>query len=116
MGRRVYGWWVTAAAFISFGLAVGIPYYNISFFYDYFQREFGWTRADITLGFPLAAALTIWVGPLVIHRFSPRKLILIGTALTALALIGFGKMGSVLAIYYAFWVLYTIGYIFSGPI
>ena len=59
MARRFYGWWITAAAFITFGLAVGIPYYNISFFYDYFQRAFGWSRADITLGFPLAAALTI---------------------------------------------------------
>lgn len=116
MPRRFYGWWITAAAFVTFGLAVGIPYYNISFFYDYFQREFGWSRADITLGFPLAAALTIWVGPLVIHRFSPRKLMLVGTALTAVALTGFGRMGGVLWIYYTFWVVYTIGYIFSGPI
>jgi len=116
MGRRFYGWWVTAAAFISFGLAVGIPYYNISFFYDYFQRAFGWSRADITLGFPLAAALTIWVGPLVIHRYPPRKLLLIGTALTAVALFGFGRMAGTLGVYYAFWVVYTIGYIFSGPI
>ncbi len=116
MPRRFYGWWITAAAFVTFGLSVGIPYYNISFFYDYFQREFGWSRADITLGFPLAAALTIWVGPLVIHRFSPRKLMLFGTAFTAVALTGFGYMGKVLWIYYAFWVVYTVGYIFSGPI
>src|SRR6476469_6581188 len=113
MARKFYGWWVTAAAFITFGLAVGVPYYNIGFFYDYFQREFGWSRSDITLGFPIAALLTIWVGPLVIHRFSPRKLILIGTALTCVALTGFGKMGGVLAVYYLFWVIYTIGYIFS---
>jgi MFS family permease len=116
MPRRFYGWWITAAAFVTFGLSVGIPYYNIGFFYDYFQREFGWSRADITLGFPLAAALTIWVGPLVIHRFSPRRLILVGTALTAVALTGFGRMGGVLWIYWGFWVVYTIGYFFSGPI
>jgi MFS family permease len=116
MARKFYGWWITAAAFITFGLSVGIPYYNIGFFYDYFQREFHWSRADITLGFPLAALFTIWVGPLVIHRFSPRKLILAGTALTAVALACFGKMGNALWIYYGFWVIYTIGYIFSGPI
>ncbi len=98
------------------GLAVGVPYYNIAFFYDYFQRAFGWSRAGITLGFPLAALLTIWAGPLVIHRFSARKLILAGSALTAIALAGFGKMGSTLWIYYALWVVYTAGYIFSGPI
>jgi MFS family permease len=116
MPQRFHGPRITAAAFITFGLAVGIPYYNIGFFYDYFAREFGWSRADITLGFPLAALLTIWVGPLVIHRFSPRKLILVGTALTAVALAGFSRMGGVLAVYYGFWVVYTVGYIFSGPI
>lgn len=116
MPRKFYGWWITAAAFITFGLSVGIPYYNIGFFYDYFQREFHWSRADITLGFPLAALLTLWVGPLLIHRFSPRKLILAGTALTAVALASFGRMSGVLWIYYAFWVVYTIGYFFSGPI
>jgi MFS family permease len=116
MQRKFFGWWITAAAFFTFGLSVGIPYYNIGFFYDYFQRDFGWSRSDITLGFPLAAALTIWFGPMVIHRFSPRKLILVGTVLTITAFIGFANMGGALPIYYGFWVIYTIGYILSGPI
>ncbi len=116
MQRKFFGWWITAAAFVTFGLAVGVPYYNIGFFYDYFQREFQWSRSDITLGFPLAAALTIWFGPMVIHRFSPRKLILIGTVFTTIALTGFARMSGSLQIYYAFWVVYTLGYILSGPI
>lgn len=115
MKKTFYGPWIVFAAFITFGLSTGIPYYNISFFYDYLSRDFGWSRADITLGFPLAAALTLWIGPLVIHRFSPRKLILIGTALTCVALVGFGKMPGVLWIYYGFWVVYTVGYFLSGP-
>ncbi len=113
--KKFYGPWIIFAAFITFGLSTGIPYYNISFFYDYFARDFGWTREDITLGFPLAAALTIWVGPLLIHRFSPRKLILIGTGLSCIALMGFGKMGGALWVYYMFWVFYTVGYFLSGP-
>jgi MFS family permease len=116
MQRKFFGWWITAAAVVTFGLAVGVPYYNIGFFYDYLQREFQWSRSDITLGFPLAAALTIWFGPIVIHRFSPRKLILIGTVLTCIALTGFANMGSALAVYYGFWVIYTLGYLLSGPI
>lgn len=116
MQRKFFGWWITAAAFVTFGLAVGVPYYNIGFFYDYFQRQFQWSRSDITLGFPLAAALTIWFGPMVIHRFSPRKLILIGTVLTCIALTGFANMGSAILVYYGFWVVYTLGYFLSGPI
>jgi MFS family permease len=110
------GWWIVAAAFITFGIAVGIPYYNLPFFYDYFQKNFHWDLNQITLGFPLAALLTIWVGPVVVPRFSPRKLIVLGTALTAIALFGFAAMRGSLTIYFALYLVYTIGYIFSGPI
>ena len=113
--KKFYGWWIVAAACFTFGLSTGIPYYNISFFYDYFARDYGWSREQITLGFPLAAALTIWLGPLLIARFSPRKLILVGTGLTCIALCGFGKMTGVLWVYYGFWVVYTVGYFMSGP-
>jgi MFS family permease len=111
-----YGWWITAAAFVTSGLTVGIPYYNVAFFYDYFQRGFGWSRASITLGFPLAALFTIWAGPLLIHRFSSRKLIVAGSALIAISLAGFGRMGPNLWVYYALWGVFTAGYILSGPI
>ena len=111
-----YGWWIVATAFVTFGLAVGLPYYNLPFFYDYFGKTHGWELKQITLGFPLAALLTIWVGPLLIPRFSPRKLMIIGTGLTALAFFGFGAMGSSLYTYFGLYFLYTVGYIFSGPI
>ena len=73
--KPFYGWWVTAAAICTFGISVGIPYYNMSFFYDYYakpvaQGGFGWSVDKITLGFPLAALFTLWVGPLLVHRVS----------------------------------------------
>lgn len=114
--RGFLGWWITAAAFVTSGLAVGVPYYNVPFFYDYFERASGWSRSQITLGFPLAALLTIWMGPLIVPRFSPRKMIIAGSALTALALAGFARMGSELTVYYALWIVFTAGYMFSGPI
>jgi len=116
MNKRFYGWWITAAAFFTFGIAVGIPYYGGPFFYDYYKKTFGWSTTEVTFGFPLAALLTLWVGPLLAHRFSPRILILIGTTFTGLAFIGFGMMKGSLPVYYALWFLYIIGYIFSGPI
>ncbi len=104
------------AAAVTYGIAQGIPYYNVSFFYDYFQRSFGWSRSQITLGFPLAALLTIWVGPVLVPRFSQRKLILFGTVATAASLAGFAWMNGSLALYFFLWALYTIGYLTSGPI
>ncbi|MGE5569172.1 MAG: MFS transporter [Rhodospirillales bacterium] len=116
MKRMFYGWWVVAAAFCTFGLAVGLPYYTISFFYDYFGDTYGWRDVDITRGFLYASLLTLWVGPLVIPRVSPRKLILIGTALTGIALVCFGMMGGNIWVYWGIWVIYATGYFLSGPI
>jgi MFS family permease len=115
-GKTFYGWRVTAAAFLTFGISVGLPYYNMPFFYDYFARTFHWTKGQITFGFPLAALLTLWIGPVLVPRFSPRKLILAGTALTCAAFVGFGTMRGALWVYYALWFVYTVGYILSGPI
>jgi MFS family permease len=116
MPRKFYGWWITAAAFFSFGLAVGVPYYAMPFFYDYYERTFGWSRSDITSGFIIGVLITIWVGPMFVHRFSPRRMILFGTACTACSFFGFATMTGNLYVYYLYWVIYVVGYIFSGPI
>ncbi len=114
--RAFLGWWMVAAGFVTFGIAVGLPYYNLFFFYDYFQSSFGWSIEQITLGFPVASLLTVWAGPLLIPRASPRKLIVAGTGLTAIAFAGFGLMKGSLAIYFLLYFVYTVGYICSGPI
>jgi len=114
--RSFYGKWIIAAAFITFGISVGLPYYNMPFFYDYYAKTFHWPLHDITLGFPLAALLTLWVGPILVPRFSPRKLIVAGTALTLVSFVGFSRMTGDLTAYYGLWFVYTFGYILSGPI
>ena len=114
--KAFYGNWITAAAAFTFGLAVGLPYYNIPFFYDYFQKSFGWSASQITLGYPLAALPTMLLVPLLVHRFRPRQLILAGTALTFLAFLCWGLMGGNLLIYYGIWIIYAFGYYVSGPI
>jgi MFS family permease len=115
-GSGFYGWWIVATEFVTLGIALGIPYYNLPFFYDYFQRTFHWSLRQITLGFPVAALLTVWVGPLIFPHFSPRKLIVAGTGLTALSFFGFGSMTGSLNAYFALYFIYTLGYIISGPI
>lgn len=116
-----YGWWVVTASFFTLGLAVGLPYYGMPFFYDYFEQPvaaggFGWSRATITFGLPLGTLATLWVGPLLAHRFAPRRLILAGTGFTALALVGFGRMGGNVPFYWFLWLFYMAGNVFSGPL
>ncbi|HKD10390.1 MAG TPA: MFS transporter [Bryobacteraceae bacterium] len=116
MRRSFYGKWIIAACLITFGISVGLPYYNMPFFYDYYRRIFNWPLHDITFGFPLAALLTLWVGPVLVPKLSPRKLIVAGTLLTFFSFFGFSRMTGSIAVYYSLWFLYTFGYILSGPI
>ncbi len=114
-----YGWRIVAASFFTLGVAVGLPYFGMPFFYDYFERPineggFGWSRSTITLGLPLGTIATLWVGPLLAHRFPPRRLILIGTGLTALVLVGFGRMNGAVWMYWSLWVVYMVANVFSG--
>jgi len=116
-GRRpFYGPWIIAASFVTFGLASGLPYYNIAFFYDYLRDDHQWTQQMVTLGAPVAILLTIWAGPLLAHRFNPRYLIVAGTGLTCVAFQWFGHLHGSTLEYYAAWSVYMLGYLLSGPI
>jgi len=115
-GRRFYGPWIIAACFVTFGLASGLPYYNIAFFYDYLRDDHHWTQQMVTLRAPIAILATIWAGPLLAHRFKPRYLIVAGTGLTCLAFQWFGHLHGSALEYYAAWCVYMLGYLLAGPI
>lgn len=110
------GPWMIAAVFLTFGISTGLPYYNISFFYDYFRDGHGWTQQLVTMGAPLAVLLSIWVGPVIVPRVSPRLLIIIGSGMTFGAFQWFGRLSGNPYEYYAAWCLYMFGYFLSGPI
>jgi MFS family permease len=114
--HRFRGPWIIAGCFFTFGVASGFPYYNIAFFFDYFRNDHGWTQQAITLGAPMAVLLTIWAGPFIVPRWSPRWLIIVGTGLTFLAFQWFARLGGSRLEYYAAWCVYMLGYFLSGPI
>lgn len=116
MNRVFYGWWITAAAFVVLVLTVGIPFYGLPFFYDYFQHDFGWTRAQVTSGIGLATIVALPLGGLVIPRFSPKQLLLTGIVLLSASLAGFGLMRGSIVLYFLMWLLFMVGYLCAGPI
>lgn len=116
MKKSFYGWWIVATCFLTFGISTGFPYYNIAFFFDYFRDQHQWPISFVTLGAPVAVLLTIWAGPTIVPRVSPRKLIIVGTGLTFIAFQWFGRLSGAQWEYYACWCLYMIGYFLSGPI
>lgn len=114
--KPFFGPWIIASCFVTFGLSTGFPYYNIAFFFDYFRDGHAWTQVLVTTGAPIAVLLTIWIGPVIVPKVSPRKLILVGTFLTFLSFQWFGRLGGSEYEYYAAWCLYMMGYFLSGPI
>lgn len=114
--QSFFGPWIIACCFVTFGLSTGFPYYNISFFFDYFRDGHSWTQVLVTTGAPIAVLLTIWIGPVIVPRVSPRKLILVGTFLTFISFQWFGRLSGNEYEYYAAWCLYMAGYFLAGPI
>jgi MFS family permease len=109
-------WRVAIVSSILLGLTVGLPYYAIPFFYDYWETNYGWSRGAIMLGLPLGTLVTLALGPLFVRRLSPRHSITGGSVLVAASLAGFGLMPPNILAYYALWVLYMAGWTFAGPL
>jgi len=114
--RLFHGWVVVAALFVTLGLTVGVPFYGMPFYYDYFIKEFGWSRGAATSGIALATVLIQPLGAFFIYRFSPRKLILFGAGMLCLSLVLFASGTGSLWLYYLAWAACMVGYLCAGPL
>jgi sugar phosphate permease len=110
---------VAATGFLSLFSLVGIMFYGLPFFYDFWVKEFGWDRETITSG-NFVAKITI--GPIfgfiagwVIDKFGPRRLMLSGIVMGGIALIGLSMMSSLWQLYF-FYMFNALGYMCGGPL
>lgn len=105
--------------FLSLFSIVGFALYGLPFFYDFFVKDLGWTRQQVTSGNALSKLL---VGPLfgflagmIVDRFGPRRLMIVGILIAGGALIGLSGV-STLGAFYFFYLLNAIGYVAGGPL
>jgi MFS family permease len=108
-----------ATAFLALFSIVGVALYGLPFFYDFFVRDLGWTRAEVTSGNAISKLL---VGPLfgfaagwVVDRFGPRRLMLAGIVMAGGALVGLGAV-STLGVFYVCYLANALGYVCGGPL
>ena len=110
---------ITATGFLSLFSLVGFMFYGLPFFFDFWVKEFGWTRATVTSGNIVGRVI---VGPLIgfaagwfIDRFGPKRLMIFGISLAGIAVICLGTMTSLWQFYF-FYFLIAIGYMCGGPL
>ncbi len=109
---------VTATGFLCLFSLVGISFYGLPFFYDFWVKDFGWSRATITSGnafgkviIGLFAFFAGWV----IDRLGPRRVMMAGVLMGGIALIGLSQVKSLWQ-YYFFYLFNALGYICGGPL
>ena len=110
---------VVATGFLSLFSIVGIMFYGLPFFFDFWVKDFHWTRATVTSGSMFGKII---IGPLFgfvagwfIDRFGPRRLMLSGIMMCGLAVIGLSRMTSLWE-FYSLYLLMALGYMFGGPL
>lgn len=110
---------VTATGFLSLFSIVGIMFYGLPFFFDFWVTDFGWNRATVTSG---NLAGKVIIGPLfgfiagwIVDKFGPKKLMIFGITICGVAVIGLSRMNSLFE-FYAMYMLMALGYMCGGPL
>jgi sugar phosphate permease len=111
-GRRriYYGWWLLAGSVVAMALGSGVSFWAFGLYIDPLEDEFGWSRANVSLGISIALLLAGLTSPLVgryIDRRGPRSAILGGSVLTAASYLLLSTTSSLWQ-WYAYMALNTI--------
>ena len=109
---------VAATGFLSLFSIVGIMVYGLPFFYDFWVKDYGWSRATVTSGnafAKVAVGLLGFFAGWFIDRFGPRRLMLAGILMGGLALVGLSTV-TTLWQFYLFYVFTALGYMCAGPL
>jgi nitrate/nitrite transporter NarK len=108
-----------STSFLALFAIVGLVLYGLPLYYDFFVKELGWTRAEVTSGNMIGKVL---VGPLfgflagaLIDRVGPRKPMMVGIVVASLALVGLGNVQTI-ALFYVFYAMNALGYVLAGPL
>lgn len=84
--RIFYGWWILASCAAGLGLVNGMSFWSFGLFIQPVEDEFGWSRADVSLGVSISLLVAGLTAPLIgqlVDRRGPRIAIVIGAVCTA---------------------------------
>lgn len=99
---------LAAMAGLSFG---SIPAATLGLFIAPLEQEFGWSRAEISLGMTIFALVSLPLAPFagaLVDRIGGRRVGLVGVAASGLTFAAFALLGSALGQWLGTWVLYSL--------
>lgn len=103
-------WTLPPAAALGYATCV-IHIYGLGVFIDPIAREFGWSRAEVTVGLTLStliqAVMAIPIG-IAVDRFGARLLALLGIPLTCLAFANLGRASGSDSNWYLSWIVMSL--------
>ncbi len=109
---------VATTGFVTLFSIVGILLYGLPFFYDFWVKEYGWSRATVTSGNAFAKVAVGFLGFFAgwfIDRFGPRRLMLAGILMGGIALVGLSRVTELWQ-FYLFYVFNALAYMCAGPL
>lgn len=106
-----YGWWLTGVS--AFVMIIGtVPIFQgMTAWFVVLEREFGWSRAQLSLAFSLTRAEGTIMGPLagyLVDKVGPRRMVLSGLPVMGIGFILFSQVNNLWQFYGAF-VLASMG-------
>ena len=110
--RKIYyGWWIIFSGVLAMALASGTSFWTFGLYVRPLEEEFGWSRAQVSLGFSCSLLSAGVAGPLLGHLIDsrgPRASIIFGSAFTVLSFLLLASTTSLWQ-WYAFQAINALG-------
>lgn len=109
--RIFFGWYIVASSFVINAIMSAGYFQGFQAFFLPILREFGWTRTQISGAFSLRqmeAGILAPVTGFVVDRFGPRRLIILGSVIVGLSMMGLSFIQNLWS-FYLFYLMVSIG-------
>ena len=111
--RRIFfGWWVLAVGALINAVGVGIVYHSFTVFFLPLKRELALSSVAVSLVYASSRLEGGIEGPIIgylINRFGPRRMIFLGSTLSAIGFFIFSRIDSFLTFFLVFVLLIAMG-------
>ncbi|MBI4339360.1 MAG: MFS transporter [Chloroflexi bacterium] len=112
VGKVFYGWWIVYCGSAIMAVSAGINFYGFSAFFVPLAQDFGWKRSVLSGVFSLSRLEGGILGPvegLLIDKFGPRRMMLLGVPLMGIGFLFFSRVDSLFSLYLIYIFLITLG-------